>query len=327
MITLLHGSEPYLIDRAARTLVEDLRSRITLDFNLEDVQADSMSADQFAEKVGTLPFIDPVRVVVLRELGLLSGKRERGGQAERAAQFLEQITDSTHLVLVLHVVAPSGNPLFKVIASRQKDKQARIDRFDPPRRSDRAGWVRKFAEERGLTITPGAVRKLLERAQPDLALLDQEIAKLALYVHPATRIEEAAVDALVGETREDEIFALTDALAGAQAGAASLVLQSLLDSGREPTYMLYALVGHFRRLLHARAVIDKRGTLQDLQARLADHPFVVEKAFRQAAAYSMPALERAFRELLRIEEQSKLGELDVRIGLEGFILEQSLSAA
>jgi DNA polymerase III delta subunit len=90
--------------------------------------------------------------------------------------------------------------------------------------------------------------------------------------------------------------------------------------------MLYSLVGHFRRLLHARAVIDKKGSLQDLQSRLSDHPFVVEKAFRQANAYSSAELERAFRNLLRIEEQVKLGELDVRIGLEGFILEQALSA-
>src|SRR5918911_903763 len=130
MITLLHGSEPYLIDRAARTLVQEPGSGITLDFNREDLQADAMTADQFAEKVGTLPFIDPVRIVVLRDLGLLSGKREKGGQAERAAQFLEQITESTHLVLILHVVAPVGNPIFKLIAARQRDKQARIERFD-----------------------------------------------------------------------------------------------------------------------------------------------------------------------------------------------------
>ena len=72
MITLLHGSEPYLIDRASQSLLEELRSKVTLDFNFEDLQADSMTADQFAEKVGTLPFIDPCcRMHVQAQLGYL----------------------------------------------------------------------------------------------------------------------------------------------------------------------------------------------------------------------------------------------------------------
>jgi len=65
----------------------------------------------------------------------------------------------------------------------------------------------------------------------------------------------------------------------------------------------------------------------DLQAKSSDHPFVVEKAFRQAANYTPAELDRGFHDLLRIEEQIKLGELDARLAVEGFILEQVLSAA
>jgi len=105
------------------------------------------------------------------------------------------------------------------------------------------------------------------------------------------------------------------------------VLQSLLDAGREPTWLLYTLVSHWRRLIQARAVRDRGGSLADLQAKLSDHPFVVEKAFRQAIDYSAADLDRGFHDLLRIEEQIKLGELDARLAVEGFILEQVLSTA
>jgi DNA polymerase III delta subunit len=60
---------------------------------------------------------------------------------------------------------------------------------------------------------------------------------------------------------------------------------------------------------------------------MSDHPFVVEKAFRQSADYSAAELDRGFHDLLRIEEQIKLGELDARLAVEGFILEQALSTA
>jgi len=104
------------------------------------------------------------------------------------------------------------------------------------------------------------------------------------------------------------------------------VLQSLLDDGREPTWLLYTLVSHWRRLLQARAIRDRGGSVADLQARSTDHPFVLEKAFRQAADYNAAELDRGFHDLLRIEEQIKLGELDARLAVEGFILEQVLNA-
>src|SRR5438874_2029102 len=327
MITLIHGGESYLVDRAARDLLQPLRATLTLEFNYENIQADALGADAFAEKAGTLPFIDALRVLVLRDWGVLAGKRDKGAGAERAAAYLAGTPDSTHLVLLAHVLVARGNPSYKVVVAMERDKRARILRFEPPRRSDRAGWVRKLAEERGLTITPGAVRLLLERSQPDLRLLDQEIAKLALYGSPSTRIDEEALRALVSDSREEEIFALTDALGSARPGEVAGVLQSLLDAGREPTWLLYTLVSHWRRLLQARAVRDRGGTVAELQAKLTDHPFVVEKAFRQAADYSAAELDRGFHQLLKLEEQIKLGELDARLAVEGFILEQVLGAA
>lgn len=326
MITLIHGTESYLVDRATRDLLQPLRAALTLQFNYEDVQAEALSADAFAEKAGTLPFIDSSRIVVLRDWGFLAGKRDKGAGAERAATYLAIIPETTHLVLVAHTLVAPGNPIYRAVAAMERDKRARIQKYEPPRRSDRAGWVRKLAEERGLTITPGAVRLLLERSQPDLRLLDQEIGKLSLYALPANRIDEEVVRALVSDTREEEIYALTDALAGGRPGDVAGVLQSLLDSGREPTWMLYTLVSHWRRLLQARAIRDRGGTVADLQERLHEHPFVVEKAFRQAADYTSADLDRGFHELLRLEEQIKLGELDARLAVEGFILEQVLSS-
>src|SRR2546428_14049675 len=90
---------------------------------------------------------------------------------------------------------------------------------------------------------------------------------------------------------------------------------------------LYTLVSRWRRLLQARAVRDRGGSVADLQARSTEHPFVLEKAFRQAADYRAADLDRGFHDLLRIEEQIKLGELDARLAVEGFILEQVLSTA
>ena len=103
-------------------------------------------------------------------------------------------------------------------------------------------------------------------------------------------------------------------------------MRSVVDAGREPTWLLYTLVSHWRRLMQARAVRDRGGNVADLQARMSDHPFVVEKAYRHAADYTAAELDRGFHDLLRIEEQIKLGELDARLAVEGFVLQQVLSS-
>jgi DNA polymerase III subunit delta len=324
MITLLHGTEAYLVDRAAGQLLARLKSGLTVDFNYEDVEAETLGPDAFIQMLSTLPFIDSSRVLVLREFGLLSGRKERGGGADRAAAALDSIPDSTQLVLIVHDLANPGNAMMKAIASAVQKRRATIERFDPPRRADRAGWVRRLAEERGLTITPAAVRVLLQRVTPDLRLIEQEVVKLELAVFPDKRIDERAVEALVGESREDEVWALSDAMGSDRPGEMGAVLQSLLDSGREPTHLLYTLVAHWRRLLHARAVRDQGLGLEALQGQLREHPFVVEKGYRQSAGYRTEELERGFRELLRLEEQIKLGELDGRLAIEGFVLQQML---
>ena len=324
MITLLHGDESYLVDQAAGELLARLRNGLSLEFNYEDLQAEALTPEQFADRAATLPFIDAERIVVLRDWGALSGKREKGGAAERAAALLAGLPDSTQLVLILHAVAAPQNPVLRAVVALERERKATIRRFDPPRRADRAGWVRRLAEARQLTITPGAVRLLLQRAEPDLRLLDQEIAKLALYVFPGQRIEEASVSALVSESREEDIFALTDALGSERPTAVASVLKTLLDAGREPTYLLYLLVGHWRRLIQARAARDRGEDLGTLQRRLPDHPFVVERAYQQAARFDADQLERGFRELYRLEEMIKLGELDARLALEGFVLELAL---
>src|SRR5256886_11357095 len=167
MITLIHGGESYLVDRATRDLLQPLRTGLTLEFNYEDLQAESLSADAFAEKAGTLPFIDALRVLVLRDWGLLAGKRDKGGGAERAAAYMAGIPDTTQLVLVIHALVAPGNTIYKTVKAMDRDKRPQVQRYEPPRRSQRAGAVRQLAKERGQTVTPNTGQAPTEKAGPD----------------------------------------------------------------------------------------------------------------------------------------------------------------
>ena len=61
---------------------------------------------------------------------------------------------------------------------------------------------------------------------------------------------------------------------------------------------------------------NRGGSVADLQARSSDHPFVVEKAYRQSADYTAAELDRGFHDLLRIEE-GKINDTWFSLGRPG----------
>src|SRR5262249_35164374 len=75
---------------------------------------------------------------------------------------------------------------------------------------------------------------LVDLVGPDMGLLAQEIAKLAVYVGEAARISPEDVDRLVGNNRAENTFKIFDLIGKADATAALTLLDRLLGQGEEP---------------------------------------------------------------------------------------------
>ena len=62
------------------------------------------------------------------------------------------------------------------------------------------GWCRAWCKAAyGKELAPAAAQLLVDLIGPEMGLLDQELAKLALYAGSAARVEAADVDTLVAK--------------------------------------------------------------------------------------------------------------------------------
>src|SRR5438094_465898 len=96
-----------------------------------------------------------------------------------------------------------------------------------------------------------AAQLLVDLIGSDMGLLEQELAKWAIYVGTATKIESADVDKLVGNSRAENMWKIFDAIGAGRSAEALTILDRLFEQGEEPLRILGAFSMQLRRLAQA----------------------------------------------------------------------------
>lgn len=201
--------------------------------------------------------------------------------------------------------------------------------------------VRKTLRALDKAIEPNALELLFERVgfHPVGAVMEAE--KLALYVDGRPRITKEDVAAMVGRTREDAIFELTEALDNGNLAQAMIVLDHLFSDGVHSLAVIASLRNHQRRLLIIRAIQDletppwrQRMSSNEFQnvylpaLKEADvwpdllkaHPYALYMGFSKAAQHPISALKKALDLLLEAEFKLKGGVVPARLVLEELLV-------
>lgn len=200
----------------------------------------------------------------------------------------------------------------------------------------------------GKTLEPQALPLLFDRVGFQPVALVMETEKLALAVGEAKTITRADLDAMLGRTREEALYELTEAYAEANLGESLRISRRLQEAGMHPLAILAGLRNHLRKLLLARALQElpeptyspglafpafQQGYLprlkeaRPLPALLAGHPYVLYKTFRQAERTSTTQLKGVLAELLAAEFRLKGSILPETLVLEAFFFRTVAGAA
>jgi DNA polymerase-3 subunit delta len=131
-----------------------------------------------------------------------------------------------------------------------------------------AEWCRRWcSSQHGKQLTVPASQLLIDLIGPEMGLLDQEIAKLAVYAGEAARISEEDVDRLVGNNRSENTFKIFDAIAQGDAAGALALLDHLFGQGEKPIAMLGAFSWQLRKLGQAMRLVGNGVPLNAAIAR------------------------------------------------------------
>ena len=179
-----------------------------------------------------------------------------------------------------------------------------------------AAWLAQWSQKRhDAVLAPQAAALILELVGPEFGLLDQELAKLALFAGPGGTIKPDLVRDVVGGWKAKTVWELMDAACAGNAAEALRHLDLALQSGEPPQALFGQISWSLRRFATATRIYqraEREGRRPALRA-------VLEQAgFR---AYPKGALESAERQLKQLR-RDRAGQLyrwllDADLALKG----------
>jgi DNA polymerase-3 subunit delta len=187
-------------------------------------------------------------------------------------------------------------------------------------------WVGEQFARLGASADRDACRVLVEAVGDDVGDLASEVQKLATWANgePITR---AAVEQLAVGRAETPIFAVTDAWGRRDVAATLRASDSLLERSHRPRSaelirLVASLVGHVGRVRKVSLLADEGVRSNEIASRLKMHPFVAEKAAKQAGNFSPEELAQATVRLAELDAGAKGGSrLPAELQLERTLVE------
>jgi DNA polymerase-3 subunit delta len=297
-VCVVFGDEGFL-----KTLVLiRIRKSVLTDDDVPFAEFDGASVEwrDVMDEVRTVSLFNAAgdRLVVIRDADSFVAQHRQ--QLEEYVCSPEQ-----HGVLVLEVGRWQANTkLFKLVGrhgtqidcrapqTTSGGKQKTID-FDRVHK-----WLIQWARTRhNVGLAKTAAARLVDLIGCDFGMLDQDVAKLALYVDPGAEIKEELVAEIVGGWRAKTAWELIDAAVAGDAAEALRQLDRLLQSGEPPMALFGSISWSLRRFAAATRAFERaerRGRRISLRDALIQAGF---NQWRQAdLARSEKLLKRLGRE-------------------------------
>jgi DNA polymerase-3 subunit delta len=307
MLFLIYGSDEYGRSETLAALKTRVPAEVA-DLNITTLEGRRMTLDDLVAACEAMPFLADRRLVIVSDL---LKHQKAGKDRDELRAYLERVPDSCDLVFIESDDVDKRSSLFTFLK-----KHAEVRECLPRTGDDLLHWLHERAKALGVVLDKEAAQRLTLLAGNDGRLLINELAKLASFVGRGGRIPVRAVDLLVADMQEQNLFAFIDDLSARRRSAALSSLRHLLDDGQAAQYILFMMARQVRILLGVKDLAAQRMRPDDIAAQLGQKPFVVRKALEQARGFSEPDLRRLHQRLLELDHASKTGRAEIEAGLE-----------
>ena len=285
-VLVFGGPEQFLKEKAFSDMILSLVPAEDRQDNVVRAASNAKELPDTIQQIFSFSFNTSPRLFLIQEIDTAPAK-QRKDFLERLAQG--GIPASTIIVFTVTDAKAAGE-----IAGKFKQQADRID-FWAPFANQLGAWVKRQTADQGAEISNEAADHLIELVGSDLAILHQELSKLALSSR-GKKIGIAEVKAGVAYLRQDNIFDFLEAFGRRSPIKAIRCLESLLGRGEAAQKIWFMLCRQLRefRLLHAL---------------LRDRPDLFEPVFSLLRRYSQFAGKSDFK--ANQEKKNLLSEIQL----------------
>ncbi|HMB54047.1 MAG TPA: DNA polymerase III subunit delta [Thermoanaerobaculia bacterium] len=222
-------------------------------------------------------------------------ERWREKQLDAVAAALADLPPDLSVVLIGRDKAPAK--LRKAVEAAGGE----IHEFEAPRARDMPRVLVADAKRLGFRLDPAAARILVDRMGANPVRLHNELERLALWAGEGGEVSAADLDAMIADTSEAAVWALSDALLERDAPAALRIAERLTAQGENVTGLIYGLASRLRKACAAAAQLEQGVPPKQVESSLGMHPYAAKQLVRRLHDSDVHDLRKATIALADLE--------------------------
>ena len=305
-VFLFYGQEEYLMEKEIKKLRSELldASFMSMSFKIFDNPPfeDLLSCIQSAP----LMFGNTLSIINLDKY-LLGNSSFDDKQIEALDFALKNINDATNIIFVGKVSREkykkpdTRKKLYKTISKyaqvREFVQYATYSKELPP-------IIINMAKEKDLTISTNSTNVLIEQLGSNLVLIDSELEKLKINIHPNKTITDSDIKKYCFST--EDVFMLADLIVQGNKNEILKQYNQLLEK-KLPVEILGALQNNLAFYVFVK-YHEKKLSPQEIGARQNKHEFVIKKTIEKLQSISLKKLIEVKEEVTKAEYKIKSGQ-------------------
>ncbi|MBI4536122.1 MAG: DNA polymerase III subunit delta, partial [Ignavibacteriae bacterium] len=291
-VYLFHGAEDYLADQATDAVINSALTKEERGFNLDIMYGAEADARDIVSHASSFPMMSERRVVVVREF-------DRLGNKELLSHYIDSPSPTTCLILL------STKPDFRKKPYLTARRNGVEIEFKPLYDNQIPSWIGRRIKEQGRTIDPEACRLLAAYVGTSLREIQNEIDKLYIYVGEKTAITAEDISAVVGSSREFNVFELQKAIGAKDIRRSTEILERMLDSGESATMIIVMLTRYFNILWKLYDLRRRGATTQQMASEGGVNPYFLKEYLDVLTRFTLDEIEHSFELLAAADERLK----------------------
>ena len=310
-LLVVYGEEDYYRQQIVTALPEALFQGVdSADRAITSFDKDT-DLNELASIINTYPFFSGQSLVVLKDEKLLAAKAEseaRKQQLDKLADILSDIPDYC-TVLVSASKLDKRTKLFKALK-----KTALMCECASIKLNNLSQWLDGQAAAYGARWSFDAVGKIIEYLQPvdkiPLKLLQQEIAKLAVYAGERKQWTAEDVETIFSALPEASSFAIINALGKRNLPEVLVLLAAEKKKGTNVLPLCALITFKLRQMLQYLELSSRGFDYKGIVAELKLNPYVAKNLQREVRGFTAQALTQALLELAQLNIDLRKGGRD-----------------
>lgn len=312
----------YLFTGTAEIFIQNRISRIISSYDKQQVSIikydmEQTSFSRVLEDACTLPFLEDLKIIILRNPTFLTTKGEIANDAKNFIKYLKKPVETSIIIINATNITPNpSNEIYKALKN-----YAMIIDYSDSEEIEIKGWITRTCASRNIDIKDSAINLFLEYINSDQLRMVNELDKIMNYVGDSGVIDESVVKLLVTKDLSKEIFNLIKAIIAKDLIKTNKIYQTLAIQTKDIGGIIAMISNSFKDLLTTAKLLKAGYSQHDISRFYNVSSSRAYYIVKDAKNFRVEDLENYIIKMADLDYKIKSGKIDKNIGIELILLQ------